>query len=278
MRIFTHKKKERYPSMRKKLILSLGSIAVLLTLSGVISIIEYRRMSNHMSDLIASNVNGINNSRKLYDSAQKYNNQMLSAVMRDNIAYMPHFDVDSFKLQVDGLVGAVVSEDLRPVLERVTLSFTEYMDTSNDFDSVFLADTIDNVRWFFDTLQPKYDKLCNDIAGLNSAIYSELRNNTTDFDAGFYRSIIPGVVSTCAGLVLIFLLLYYILIYYVNPIYKISQGIDNYRQMGKKYSYEFDGDDQLVNINNGLTDIIEENIELKVRLKSLKEERSLRSE
>ena len=108
---------------------------------------------------------------------------------------------------------------------------------------------------------------------LNDSIYGELINNSSDFDAGFYRSIIPGVVSVGAGLVLIMLLFYFIMSYYVNPIYKIAAGVDNYRLAGKKHNYVFDGDDQLADINAGVTELIEENIELKKRIKILREER-----
>ena len=45
------------PSMSRKLVLSLGSIAAILLLSGVISILEYRRMSNYVSELIAADIN-----------------------------------------------------------------------------------------------------------------------------------------------------------------------------------------------------------------------------
>ena len=109
---------------------------------------------------------------------------------------------------------------------------------------------------------------------LNDSIHEELRHNSSDFDAGFYRSIIPGVVSVGAGLILIMLLFYFIMSYYVNPIYKIAAGLDNYRLSGRKHNYVMDGDDQLADINTGVTELIEENIELKRRIKFLREERS----
>ena len=82
-----------------------------------------------------------------------------------------------------------------------------------------------------------------------------------------------GVVSVGAGLLLILLLLYFTMVYYVRPIYRMSDGVDSYRVSGRRYIYEFDGDDQLANINSGLTEIIEENVELKRRLKNLRDER-----
>lgn len=272
MKIFG-KKREAKPSMRRRLIFSLGSIATILVLSGAISIVEYRRMSDYVSDLIASNINSINLSQRLADMTEEYNHQMLAVVVTNDISLMPEFDLELFRSQADSLKNSVTSSRSQPIVDTVATSFDEFMNASLKFDSVFLADTLDAGEWFFGNLQPHYNKFRTDIDRLNVEVYEELKANSEDFDAGFYRSIIPGVVSVCAGLLLIFLLLYFIMVYYVNPIYRMSNGIDNYRSYGKKYGYAFDGDDQLANINLGLSELIDENMELKRRVKALREDR-----
>ena len=83
----------------------------------------------------------------------------------------------------------------------------------------------------------------------------------------------PGVVSVGAGILLIMLLFYFTMANYVRPIYRMSDGVDQYRLSGHRYSWTFEGDDQLFNINSGLTELIEENVELKKRIKALKDER-----
>ncbi len=40
-----------------------------------------------------------------------------------------------------------------------------------------------------------------------------------------------------------------------------------------RHTYEFGGDDQLANINSGLSELIEENLELKKRIRAMREER-----
>ena len=49
-------------SMRGKLILSLSSIAVILLVSSLISVMEYSSMSNYVSELIADDISSINGS------------------------------------------------------------------------------------------------------------------------------------------------------------------------------------------------------------------------
>ena len=271
---FKRKKAEKIPSLSRKVFLSLGSIAAILLLSGVISILEYRRMSTYVSDLIAANIKSITLSQKLSDLTDEYNHQMLSVVVQNDISIMPEFNLEYFNAQADSLKESFTSKRALPMVDSVSLSFNRFMETSLRFDEVFLADNVDTGEWFFGTLQPCYNKFRHDIGVLNEMIHEELTSNSADFDAGFYRSIIPGVVSVGAGLILVFLLLYFTIANYVHPIYRISDGIDAYRKTGRRHVYTFDGDDQLANINAGITELIEENIELKRRIKHLREDRS----
>ena len=267
------RKREQKPSMKKKLFFSLGSLAMVLLLSGVISILEYRRMSDYVSDLIASNIKSINLSQKLADITQEYNDQMLAVVVQNDISLMPDFNLAYFNAQSDSLRSSFTSHKMLPKVDSVAKSFDAFMKTSLKFDEVFLADSVDTGEWFFGSLQPRYTKLRQDLNSLNEVIHEELKKNSADFDAGFYRSIIPGVVSVGAGLLLIVLLLYFTMVYYVKPIYRMSDGIDSYRLSGRRYIYDFDGDDQLANINSGLTELIDENVEFKRRVKNLRDER-----
>ena len=257
--------------MVKKVLYSLGSLAAILLLSGVISIIEYRRMSDYVSELIAANIKSINLAQKLSDITEEYNHQMLSVVVQNDISLMPEFDLDYFMAQSDSLKTSFTSQNALPMVDSVEVSFDAFMKTSLKFDEVFLADNVDTGEWFFGTLQPRYNKFRSEMNILNEAIYNDLLSNSADFDAGFYRSIIPGVVSVAAGLLLIMLLLFFTMVNYVRPIYRMTEGINAYRSSGRKYNYVFDGDDQLTEINSGVTEIIEENLELKTRIKALRE-------
>lgn len=271
---FWKRKSDRKSSIRRKLTLSLGALAMILLLSGIISIIEYRRMSTYVSDLITANIKSINLSQRLADITEEYNHQMLAVVVQNDISRMPDFNLRYFNAQADSLKNSFTMETALPMVDTVTHSFNVFMAASLKFDEVFLADSVDTGEWFFGTLQPCYNKFRQDMGVLNDMIHSELKKNSSDFDAGFYRSIIPGVVSVGAGLVLIMLLLYFAMLYYVNPIYKIAEGIDSYRNYGRRYGYVFEGDDQLADINAGVTELIEENMEMRKRIQSLRENRS----
>ena len=106
---FLRRKKEVKPSMRRKLLFSVGSLASILVLSGVISIVEYRRMSDYVSELIAANIKSIALSQKLADITEEYNHQMLAVVVQNDISIMPVFDLAHFNVQADSLKNSVTS-------------------------------------------------------------------------------------------------------------------------------------------------------------------------
>ena len=120
-------------------------------------------------------------------------------------------------------------------------------------------------------MQPKYNRLRSDINILNTAIYNDLQKNSATFERGFYRSIIPGAVAVAVGLLLVLLLMFFLMAYYVNPIYKMLSGLKNYRSFGSKYSYTFEGDDQLSELNDGVTEVVGENIQLRKRIKMMRD-------
>ena len=138
---FNRKRAEVKPSMRRKLFLSLGSLAAILLLSGVISIIEYRRMSDYVSELIAANIKSINLSQKLADLTQEYNDQMLAVVVQNDISMMPDFQLDYFNAQSDSLRNSFTSQKMLHKVDSVVISFDAFMKTSSSLTKSFWLTT-----------------------------------------------------------------------------------------------------------------------------------------
>ena len=236
-------------TLRMKITLSLSAIAVILLVSSIISILEYRSMSNYVSALIA-----------------------------DNIEDLPDFNREAFLAHCDSLHTSLSSINLQHLADSVVYSWSAYMLTSLELPNVIVSDFIDTRSWYFERLQPVYGRLHEDIDDLNTAIYNELQKNSATFERGFYRSVIPSAVTVAVGLTLVLLLLFFILTYYVNPIYKMLKGLDSYRAFNTKYNYTFEGDDQLRELNDGISEIAEENWQFRRRIKDLRETVTQRQE
>ena len=256
-------------SMRGKLILSLSSIAVILLVSSLISVMEYTSMSNYVSELIADDISSINVANRLADMSNTYNLQILEVIGDETSLRVPDFDDGYFKSHCDSLRMSVASNQVRPLADSVMYSYSAYMLTSLELEDVIQSDFIDTRSWYFERLQPRYERLRGDLENLSRTIYVDLEKNSATFERGFYRSIIPGIVAVGVGLLLDLRLLLFLLAYYVNPLYRMLEGLDAYRSQDKKYTVKFDGDDQLTELNNGITELANENRQFRSRIKTM---------
>lgn len=256
-------------SMRGKLILSLSSIAVILLVSSLISVMEYSSMSNYVSELIADDISSINVANRLADMSNTYNLQILEVIGDETSLRVPDFDDGYFKSHCDSLRMSVASNQVRPLADSVMYSYSAYMLTSLELEDVMQSDFIDSRSWYFERLQPRYERLRGDLEHLSHAIYLDLERNSATFERGFYRSIIPGIVAVGVGLLLVLMLLLFLLAFYVNPLYRMLEGLNAYRSQDKKYNVKFDGDDQLTELNNGITELANENRQFRSRIKTM---------
>ena len=258
------------PGLKAKIVLSLSAIAVMLLVSSILSVMEYRAMSTYVSSLIADNIHSINMAQELSESSNDYNLDILAVIGDDNLNSLPDFDQQAFVSHCDSLKKSLSAVKKVRLADSVLYAYSAYMLTSLELPEVLKSDFIDSRAWYFDRLQPRYNRLSQAIDRMSSEIYSDLKKNSTNFDRGFYRSIIPGIVAVGVGLLLVLMLMFFILSYYVNPIYKMLDGLRNYRSYNKRYNYTFEGDDQLAELNAGISEIAAENYQLRKRMMNLR--------
>ena len=265
-------------SLKTKMVLALSAIVVVLVLSSIISILEYRRMSNYVSEMIAEDINSINVAQRLANVTDNYNLQILTVIGDESLNSLPDFDQKKFVFYCDSLRSSFTEKQMMPITDSVLYSFSAYMLTSLELEQVLQSDFIDSRTWYFERLQPFFNRLRTDIDRLSQAMYDDLQQNSLDFDRGFYRSIVPGFVAVSVGVILVLLLMFFITAYYVDPLGRMLKGLDDYRSIGRKYENAFDGDDQLAELNDGITELTEENRQLRRRIKLMKETQSKTSE
>ena len=57
----------------------------------------------------------------------------------------------------------------------------------------------------------------------------------------------------------------------VHPIYGMRDSLRDYLGFRRRYTYEFDGNDQLAEVNAAITELTEENRQLRRRMADMKE-------
>lgn len=255
-------------SIRSKMTLSFSAIAVVLLMSSVISVLEYRHMSNYVSTLIADDIRNIHVTQNMVDAVDAYNLQILAVIGDESLTTLPDFDRAGFVNYCDSLRE---SFGAGPMADSVVYAYSAYMLASMELEEVLESNFINTRDWYFNRLQPLFGRMRGYLNRLSGEMYKELQDNSADFDRGFYRSIIPGAVAVSVGILLVFMLLFYIMVYYVRPLYGMRSALKDFLQYRHRYTYTFDTSDQLGELNESITNLTEENRNLRRRIQEMKE-------
>lgn len=250
-----------------KLSLAIGTIVGILIITSVISILEFRRMSTYVSDQIADNITSINLSAELGVKVDEYNLKLLYAVGRADELKQLDFNPQEILEECSPMMESI-SQMRYAKADSLLVSYDDYLSTSLQMDSIIVNDFVDTRDWYFTVLQPKYNNFRQDLDELNLRIYDNLKVNSIGFDESIYRSIMPSIISVFAAIVLCLLLQFYITSYYVIPLGRMLREMENYMHNSLPYSNNFEGDDELKQLNANIADIIDENISLKNRIKN----------
>ena len=258
-------------SLRMKITLSLSAIAVVLLMSSIISVLEYRHMSSYVSSLIAGNVNNIHRTQELVDAMDDYNLRILAVIGDEHLSALPEFDREGFRARCEQLKEGLGEGRGAELADSVVFAYSAYMLASLELEEVLESSFINTRDWYFNRLQPLFGRLRGYLDSLSGTMYAELQENARDFDSGFFRSIIPSSTAVSVGILLVFLLLFYILAYYVRPLYRMLESLRDYLGYRRRYTYTFDGNDQLGDLNGAITELTEENRTLRKRISDLKD-------
>jgi len=245
-------------------------ICAVLFFSGAVSIFEYSKMNSYVSDVITDNISSINTSRELLSVAEEYNRNLMNNLIiknaSDSIGKFPGLEDEHLIKIFDNLKKNFATPEEHAVADSVVYAYVAYMQVVTEAEQIWQKGYNVRQQWFFSRLQPVYLEFRAYMLNLTQVCQDILVKNSATLQYGFYRSLMPGVVSVIFGLVLTLLLNYYLNYFLINPLLKITKGIKGFRKFGKSYDVKIDNDDELSDMNDSVRDIIDLNRSYKKQL------------
>lgn len=250
-------------AIKKKISLGFVVIGTILLVSSAISIYEFVRMRNTVSNLINDNIAAINTTRTLIEVSDEYNYNLLEGLGDESaLLYTRDKNDNRFSDYLNELKGKFTTPQERQYADSVLFAYTTYIIVMNDAPNVWQGDYAGRRNWYFNKLHPVYMRLRGYLQKLTLTSQEALAENSLTMTDSFYRSIMPGVVAVMVGLVLVVLFNYFISLYFVNPLQRISGGITDFLNRKKSYNIIVDTDDELHLLNENVKELVEMNKKL----------------
>ena len=254
-------------SIKKKIFKGFVVIGTILLVSSAISIYEFIRMRNTVSNLINDNISAINTTRQLLEVVDEYNFNLLEGLGDEHwMLNLKDKDDNRFSDYLSQEREKFTTSQERMYADSVLYAYTSYIWVMNDAQKVWHGDYAGRRNWYFTKLHPVYIQLRGYLQKLTHTSQEALAENSLTMTESFYRSIMPGVVTVLMGIILVFLFNYFINFYFVNPLLRISEGISNYIQRKKSYTVIIDNDDEMKLLNDNVRELVESNRKLSKKI------------
>lgn len=249
--------------IRKKISLGFVVIGSILFLSSIISVFEFNRMRKSVTGLMTANINSINTSRHLMELTDEYNLYLLRSVVSEPSGEIDIRKDNRFSVYVSRIKDNFSSPQEMAMADSLMEAYGKYISVVGKSRGIMTEDSLSRHLWLKEELEPVYFDLMKYKKELGLITQNALTNNTVDIQEGYYRSIMPGIISVGAGIILVLLFNYFLNVYFISPVLMISRGIRNYMDYRKSYNVKLDNDDEIEDLNSEVKSVLDENKKLK---------------
>lgn len=243
--------------VKSKINLGFGALALLLLLSGAISVYEFARMRATMSGVLSSNVNNLALSRQVLEVVRHLNYSMEELVVANEAsARRQLFLADS--------MNAVLRERAKVVLGNIQK--TEMVNSvgillktlRDDVENAFALSPGERHALYFGRYSTEQRMLLRQLDDIMELIQQALQHNAEQVEQHRYRIIMPGIISVSAGLVLILLFNYFIVYFFVNPLVKITRAVENTVEYGSPFKLNVESNDELGELKEAVSQLAQQ--------------------
>ena len=251
--------------IKRRVLLGCIALCLILFTSSLISFFEFGTMNNYVTDVVADNLRSINYTRELLAAAESHNLKLMYEI---DGSYEDLGNVSDTELiaAFSDIRSSFKTDAENAAADSVVFAYAAYMQVAREAQNVWLADPVERRDWFFNRLQPVYSKLCDYIQQLTFTCQDTLIANSHTMQERFQRSIMPPLISLLMGLLLVVLFDYYLNYYLINPLLKVTRGIQGHRRFNKPYNVTLDTVDEISELNENVKDIIDLNDSYKKQL------------
>ncbi len=247
-------------AIRKKISLGFVVIGTILLVSSAISIYEFVRMRNTVSNLINDNISAINTSRLMLEISDEYNFNLVRGLGDEHGKInIKSKDDTRFRDYLNDVRDKFTTKAEQQFADSVRYAYSTYIIIMNDAPVVWQGDYNARRNWYFNRLYPVYMQLRGYLQSLTHTSQQALADNSKIMSESFYRSIMPGVVAVLVGIVLVCLFNYFINKYFVFPFNRIAESVQDYINRRRSYNVIVEGDDEMKEFNENIKELVETN-------------------
>ncbi len=237
-----------------KILLGFFILASMLFISGAISIFELTMLGKSVKGLVYDNYISIDYSRQMLDALEKQDNALIMLANGNHEKAI--VDFHSAKLLFEENLALAsknltqTNEDL--LIDSLSICYSSFLVVSNEYinnRSLPLSDYIALIK-------PIISATSSLVKNLITINQQGLFKSATFLETSAQRAIIPGLIVIITSIVFTIIFTYLVHHYFVDPIIRLTKGINDYVKYRKPFEVPLETKDELYSLKESIANLI----------------------
>jgi hypothetical protein len=249
----------------KRVTIAFLSIAALLSVSGVIALVELRNLSYDAEGVLAVGGQEMNVAKRLLHSAHDHRRSVIDVAIFEDAKGEGRSS--KAKECIDEII-ANESKDatgsVKASLDTLSVCIANMQKAVDNFvpsvsimvDSLVVEQKIDARKWYTTKYEPLYTQFVEQVEAYTQLSHDQLAPRAEELSKNAHRSVVPVFISLLVMIVVVLLFYYFVYIYIVKPILRINKGLSDYLQFKAPYKVKAEMVDQIRDLNDNVETLI----------------------
>lgn len=240
--------------IRFKIITGFMILAIMLVISGLISIYELTKLGDQVNRLLMDNYRSIDFSKQMNYSLSLQERAIIMSIQGDKSKAQSLF-ANSVQTFSENLLKASNNLTLPgevKLVDSIAIAFSAYKSKAEQF----MADPSPSITTYLNEISPALQSVKHGVENLLTVNQQNLNHTVNLLERSPYRTILPGLIVVITSVVFSIIFNYMISYYLLNPIGRITKGIKNFTRYRRPYEVTIETKDEMFELNEAVKDLI----------------------
>lgn len=249
----------------KRVTIAFLSIVALLSVSGVIALVELNNLSYDAEGVLAVGGQEMDVAKRLLHSAHDHSRSVIDITIFGD--KKGEGRSDRAKASIDEIIASVrksASGDVKASLDTLSRCIANMQKTIDAFvpsvsimvDSLVVEQKIDARKWYTSKYEPLYQQFVEQVESYTQLSHEQLAPRAEALSRNAHRSVVPVFISLVVMIAVVLLFYYFIYIYVIKPILRINKGLSDYLQFKAPYNAKAEMIDQIKDLNENVENLV----------------------
>jgi HAMP domain-containing protein len=242
--------------LKYKILAGFMVLIIVLISAGIISIVEFTRLSHSVSSLIEDNYKTIEASKSMLEALEREDSGILMLLLgqwengRKILSEADSAFMASFAIAQNNITEQNESELIDVIRKNYYIYKSKWQRPIVDTDKE------GNIDWYQNTIHMDFLSTKESVHHLMSLNQNSMHDEAGQLIDRSHRAIMPGIVSIAAALIFTLILNFFITKYFISPISHLAEAVKKFNLKEKVLKVDIRSNDEIKQLENEINSLI----------------------